>query len=222
MTSSGHVTSSGACAMDSPYSSLYRLSIRTIPLSGLVSEIFSLKVADRMTEWRTDRHAKWLFIRVTKAERSRTNNPVNSDFGLLDPDGDPDRHQNLITWSRTCLRRRTNGADFYCVSIYRTRRCFLFFLFVTCPWSFWTKCHVNLFVNNNNNNNNTLPRNFVKICSRLFQLSDGQTDRQTDRSKNKNITSFFGGGNEKPALEISRRRMVPFCGPCDMGLRIAK
>ena len=22
-----------------------------------------------------------------------------SDFGLLDPDGDPDRHQNLITWS---------------------------------------------------------------------------------------------------------------------------
>ena len=25
---------------------------------------------------------------------------------------------------------------------------------VTCPSSFWTKCHVNLFVNNNNNNNN--------------------------------------------------------------------
>jgi len=25
-------------------------------------------------------------------------NPVNPDFGLLDPDGDPDRHQNLITW----------------------------------------------------------------------------------------------------------------------------
>jgi len=25
---------------------------------------------------------------------------VNPDFGLLlDPDGDPDRHQNLITWS---------------------------------------------------------------------------------------------------------------------------
>jgi len=24
---------------------------------------------------------------------------VNPDLGLLDPDGDPDRHQNLITWS---------------------------------------------------------------------------------------------------------------------------
>jgi len=24
---------------------------------------------------------------------------VNPDFRLLDPDGDPDRHQNLITWS---------------------------------------------------------------------------------------------------------------------------
>ena len=26
-------------------------------------------------------------------------NPVNPDFGLLDPDGHPDHHQNLITWS---------------------------------------------------------------------------------------------------------------------------
>jgi len=24
----------------------------------------------------------------------------NSDYGLLDPDGDPDHHQNLITWSQ--------------------------------------------------------------------------------------------------------------------------
>ena len=39
----------------------------------------------------------------------------------------------------------------------------------------------------------TPPRNFVKIRSQLFQLSDGQTDRQTDRSEN--ITSF-GGGND--------------------------
>jgi len=30
---------------------------------------------------------------------------------------------------------------------------FSLILFVTCPWSFRTKCHVNLFVNNNNNNN---------------------------------------------------------------------
>jgi len=26
-------------------------------------------------------------------------NPVNPDFGLLDPDGDPDRYQNVISWS---------------------------------------------------------------------------------------------------------------------------
>jgi len=41
----------------------------------------------------------------------------------------------------------------------------------------------------------TTPRNFVKIRSQLFQLSNGQTDRQTDRSEN--ITSFFGGGNNQ-------------------------
>jgi len=40
----------------------------------------------------------------------------------------------------------------------------------------------------------TPPRNFVKIRSQLFQLSDRQTDRQTGRSEN--ITSF-GGGNNK-------------------------
>ena len=31
---------------------------------------------------------------------------------------------------------------------------FFVFWYVTCPCSFWTKHHVNLFVNNNNNNNN--------------------------------------------------------------------
>ena len=45
MTSSGHVTSSGACTIDCPYASLYRLSVETIPQSNLVSEIFSSKVA---------------------------------------------------------------------------------------------------------------------------------------------------------------------------------
>jgi len=30
-------------------------------------------------------------------------NTVNPDFGLLDLDGDPDRHQNLITWSMGML-----------------------------------------------------------------------------------------------------------------------
>jgi len=45
MTSSGHVTSSGACAVDSPYASSYWLYIETIQVSGLVSEIFSSKFA---------------------------------------------------------------------------------------------------------------------------------------------------------------------------------
>jgi len=45
MTSSGHVTSSVACAIDSPYASSYWLYIETIPLSGVVTEIFSAKVA---------------------------------------------------------------------------------------------------------------------------------------------------------------------------------
>ena len=40
MTSSGHVTSSGALPIDSPWASSYWLYIETIPLSGVVSEIF--------------------------------------------------------------------------------------------------------------------------------------------------------------------------------------
>jgi len=74
MTSSGHVTSSGLCAIDSPYASFYRLSIVTIPLSGLVSEIFSPEVADRMNDRTNDRQTREATIRVAKAERSRTNN----------------------------------------------------------------------------------------------------------------------------------------------------
>ena len=45
MTSSGHVTSSEPCSIDSPYASSYSLYVETIPLSGLVSEIFRSKVA---------------------------------------------------------------------------------------------------------------------------------------------------------------------------------
>jgi len=45
MTSSGHVTSSRVCAIASPYASSYWLYIETIPLSGVVSEILSPKVA---------------------------------------------------------------------------------------------------------------------------------------------------------------------------------
>ena len=40
MTSSGHATSSGPCAIDSPYASSYSLYVETTPLSGLFSEIF--------------------------------------------------------------------------------------------------------------------------------------------------------------------------------------
>jgi len=43
----------------------------------------------------------------------------------------------------------------------------LFCVCVTRPCSFWTKCHVNLFVNNNddNNNNNTfVERHSVAVC----------------------------------------------------------
>jgi len=65
MTSSGHVTSSGACSIDSPMALCYRLSIGTILLSGLVSWISSPKVADRITESLTDTK---VIIRVAKAE----------------------------------------------------------------------------------------------------------------------------------------------------------
>ena len=35
-------------------------------------------------------------------------------------------------------------------SVYHSFRHFLF-LFVACPWHLWTRCHINLSVNNNNN-----------------------------------------------------------------------
>jgi len=46
MTSSGYVTSSITCPIDSPSSLSYRLSIGTIPPSVFVSVIFSDKVDD--------------------------------------------------------------------------------------------------------------------------------------------------------------------------------
>jgi len=56
------VTSSGTCPNDSPWALSYRLSIRTIPLSGFVSEIFSPKVATKIiTWWRHQwRHTAWI------------------------------------------------------------------------------------------------------------------------------------------------------------------
>ena len=62
MTSSGHVTSSAACAIDSPYASSYWLYIETIPLSGVVSEIFSPKVATMiiLDDVISDRYKTWI------------------------------------------------------------------------------------------------------------------------------------------------------------------
>jgi len=51
MTSSGHVTSSESCPIYRSWPLCYRLSIATIPLSGLVSEIFSAKVATTIITW---------------------------------------------------------------------------------------------------------------------------------------------------------------------------
>jgi len=51
------------------------------------------------------RHAGAIQIRLlillllSESTRYFFDNPVNPDFGLLYPDSDPDRHQNLITWS---------------------------------------------------------------------------------------------------------------------------
>jgi len=92
VTSSGHVTSSGACAIDSPYGSFYRLYIVTIPLSGLVSEIFSPKVADRTTERMNDRQTDThepttrvakLSVRKPKISNGicATDYPIHSMFG---------------------------------------------------------------------------------------------------------------------------------------------
>ena len=47
MTSSGHVTSSGACPNDSLWALSYRLSIGTITLSGFVSEIYLASNCDK-------------------------------------------------------------------------------------------------------------------------------------------------------------------------------
>jgi len=74
------------------------------------------------------------------------------------------RHCRLSSdiWRRTCSLCRTECSDLCsssaCFSLSTEHVVFSFFLacYVTCPCSFWTKRHVNLFVNNNNNNNNIL------------------------------------------------------------------
>jgi len=51
MRSSGHVTSSGSCPIDSTWSLSYGPSIGTIPLSGFISEIFTAKVPTKIITW---------------------------------------------------------------------------------------------------------------------------------------------------------------------------
>jgi len=78
-------------------------------------------------------------------------------------------NQKAQPWTKP--KSEVTQCDF-CASIYRTRRCFLLF-FVTCPRSFRTICHVNLFVNNNNNNNNNNNLHSIipaKQCSRYLPL----------------------------------------------------
>ena len=111
--------------------------------------------------------------------------------GLPDPDSDPDRHQTVISWSlghTPALHKISSksidnffdnpvNADFGLRSPGSGR---------------WSRSSPKL---------NSLvpgpcptpPRNFVKISSQLFQLSNWQTNRQTDQSEN--ITSF-GRGNK--------------------------
>ena len=70
-----------------------------------IMKLDSTQRAQTSAERQHNRIAEWFlqckFAMQLWSESTRYffDNPVNSDFGLLDPDGDPDRHQNLITWS---------------------------------------------------------------------------------------------------------------------------
>ena len=101
------------------------------------------------------RQQRWLFQWVVAAQSG-----ISLSQSLLPARGTVYRHLSqrrrhcLLSkferhW-RTCLRPRTDGAadPLVSFSVYRTLPSFLC---VTCPFSFWTKCHVNPFVNNNNN-----------------------------------------------------------------------
>jgi len=128
------------------------------------------------------------FIKIQRVSSSRIRIVIRN--GLLDPDSDADRHQNTISWfighipalhkisSKSVgnffdnqvnpdFGLRTPGSGRWSGSSPK----FIPLVPWPCP---------------------TSPRNFVKIHSQLFQLSqlsDRQTNRQTDR--NENITSFF-------------------------------
>jgi len=140
------------------------------------------------TFWQTVQCLVWRMgqIKISSKSFSNFDNPVNPDFrirnGFPDPDSNADCHQNVISWSlghtpalhKMSLKSvgkffdnpvnadfglRTPGSGRWSGSSPKLNP----LVPGPCP---------------------TPPRNFVKIRSQLFQLSDGQTNRQTDRTKN--------------------------------------
>jgi len=82
MTSSGHVTSSGSCPINSPWALSYRLSIGTIPLSGFVSEIFNLAPKLRQRLLRDDViNGRHLGFDATGCMSNRSAIPENPTLG---------------------------------------------------------------------------------------------------------------------------------------------
>jgi len=103
-----------------------------------------------------------------------------SDFGLLDPVGDPDRHQNLSPRSlgHALPLQEILSKSIHNFSPFPISR-------ILAPWfcSFRLWRYINHLL--------------------TYLLTDRQTDRRTDRSRN--ITSFFGAGNEWMKMCMSER-----------------
>jgi len=113
--------------------------------------------------------------------------------GLPDPDSDADHHQNVISWSlgHTPALHKISSKSVGNFLNNPVNPDFGLLTPVSGRWS-GSSAKFNHLVPGPCP---TPPRNFVKIRSQLFQLSDGQTDRQTDRSEN--ITSFDGDNDTK-------------------------
>jgi len=126
-----------------------------------------------------------------------------SDFGLLDPGGDPD----VISWS-LCHTPALHKISSKSVGNFFDNPVNADFGLRTPGYGRWSGSSPKL---------NSLvpglyptpPRNFVKIRWQLFQLSDGQTDRQTDRSEN--ITSF--GGDNYPDVSCWYNQWATWWSP---------
>ena len=102
--------------------------------------------------------------------------------GLPDPDSDADRHQNVISWS---LRHTPALHKISSKSVGN-----LFDNPVNADFGLRTPGSGRRSRSSPKLNSlvhwpcDIAPRNFVEIRSQLFQLSDGQTDRQTDGRTN--------------------------------------